>query len=158
MWGMIQELVDAGTTVMLTTQYLEEADRLADRIGVIDHGRLISEGTAGELKAKLAGDVIDIVVSADQRDRTARVLEEVVGDDAVWDEATLRFTIPAADGVRTLTEVVRRLDQADVIPEDLGLHRPSLDDVFLSLTGHSAEGDPSVAEAGTDQLDERSAR
>jgi ABC-2 type transport system ATP-binding protein len=158
MWGMIQELVDAGTTVMLTTQYLEEADRLADRIGVIDHGRLIIEGTAGELKAKLAGDIIDIVVSADQRDRTARVLERVVGDEAVWDEATLRFTIPAADGARTLTEVVRRLDEAEVIPEDLGLHRPSLDDVFLSLTGHSAEGDPGVAEAGADERDEGSSR
>ena len=147
MWGLIQELVDAGTTVMLTTQYLEEADRLAGRVGVIDQGRLITEGTPAELKARLAGDIIDIVVSADQRDQTARVLEEVVGDEAAWDEAALRFTIPARDGARTLTEVVLRLDQAAIVPDDLALHRPSLDDVFLSLTGHPTQDGAVDAEA-----------
>jgi ABC-2 type transport system ATP-binding protein len=149
MWGLIQELVDAGTTVMLTTQYLDEADRLADRIGVIDQGRLITEGTATELKAKLAGDIIDVVVSADQRDATAAVLDDVVGEEAAWDEATLRFTVPALDGARTLTEIVRGLDREGIVPDDLALHRPSLDDVFLALTGHPAEEHDAESEAET---------
>jgi ABC-2 type transport system ATP-binding protein len=143
MWGLINELVEEGTTVMLTTQYLDEADRLADLIGVIDHGRLITEGTASELKAQLGGDIIDIAVSADDRERTAIVLHEVTGNDAAWDTTSLTFTIPARNGAVTLTEVVRGLDQAGVVPNDLALHRPSLDDVFLSLTGHPAEEEPS---------------
>ncbi|MFV1999899.1 MAG: ATP-binding cassette domain-containing protein [Acidimicrobiia bacterium] len=139
MWGLINELVDEGATVMLTTQYLEEADRLADLIGVIDHGRLITEGTASELKTKLGGDIIDVAVSVTDRDATASVLGGVIGGDASWDDASLSFTIPASEGAVTLTEVVRGLDRAGVIPSDLALHRPSLDDVFLSLTGRPAE-------------------
>lgn len=141
MWGLINELVDEGATVMLTTQYLEEADRLADRIGVIDHGRLITEGTASDLKATLGGDIIDVAVSANDRDRTASVLSAITDTDAPWDEATFSFTIPAAQGAATLTEVVRKLDQAGIVPNDLALHRPSLDDVFLSLTGRATDGD-----------------
>jgi ABC-2 type transport system ATP-binding protein len=139
MWGLINELVEDGATVMLTTQYLDEADRLADLIGVIDHGRLISEGTASELKAKLGGDVIDVAVSADDRDLAAGVLTGIAGKEAAWDDVSFTFTIPATNGAATLTEVVRGLDQAGVVPDDLALHRPSLDDVFLSLTGHTAE-------------------
>jgi len=147
MWGLINELVDDGATVMLTTQYLDEADRLADLIGVIDHGRLITEGTASELKTQLGGDIIDIAISADDRDRTATVLTSVVGSDAKWDDSSFTFTIPATEGAVTLTEVVRGLDQAGVIPNDLALHRPSLDDVFLSLTGRPIEDDsPAVEE------------
>lgn len=142
MWGLINELVEEGTTVMLTTQYLEEADRVADLIGVIDHGRLITEGTASELKGQLGGDIIDIAVSADDRERTAILLHEVTGNDAAWDTTLQTFTIPARNGAVTLTEVVRGLDQAGVVPNDLALHRPSLDDVFLSLTGHPAEEEP----------------
>jgi ABC-2 type transport system ATP-binding protein len=142
MWGLINELVEDGATVMLTTQYLEEADRLADQIGVIDHGRLITEGTASELKAKLGGDIIDVAVSADDRERAAGVLSEITGKDATWDDSSFTFTIPAAQGATTLTEVVRGLDQSGVVPDDLALHRPSLDDVFLSLTGHPAEEEP----------------
>lgn len=142
MWGLINDLVEDGATVMLTTQYLDEADRLADRIGVIDHGRLITEGTASELKAKLGGDIIDIAVSADDRDRTAVVLSGITGKDASWDDTSFTFTIPASQGAATLTEVVRGLDQAGVVPDDLALHRPSLDDVFLSLTGRPAEDAP----------------
>jgi len=139
MWGLINELVDEGATVMLTTQYLEEADRLADLIGVIDRGRLITEGTAAQLKAKLGGDIIDVAVSADDRNAAASVLESVIGAEATWDDTSLSFTIPAREGAVTLTQVVRGLDQAGVIPRDLALHRPSLDDVFLSLTGRPAE-------------------
>ncbi|GMQ94093.1 MAG: daunorubicin resistance protein DrrA family ABC transporter ATP-binding protein [Acidimicrobiia bacterium] len=142
MWGLINELVEEGATVMLTTQYLEEADRLADLIGVIDHGRLITEGTASDLKAKLGGDVIDVAVAADDRDRTAAVLSGVTGNEANWDDSSFSFTIPAKDSAVTLTEVVRGLDRAGVVPNDLALHRPSLDDVFLSLTGHPAEDEP----------------
>jgi ABC-2 type transport system ATP-binding protein len=142
MWGLINELVEDGATVMLTTQYLDEADRLADRIGVIDHGRLITEGTASELKAKLGGDIIDVAVSADDRDRAAVVLSGITGKDATWDDTSFTFTIPASQGAATLTEVVRGLDQAGVVPDDLALHRPSLDDVFLSLTGRPAEDEP----------------
>jgi len=143
MWGLINELVDEGATVMLTTQYLEEADRLADLIGVIDHGRLITEGTASELKTKLGGDIIDVAVSVDDREATAGVLTSVTGDDAAWDDTSLSFTIPAKEGAVTLTQVVRGLDQAGVVPSDMALHRPSLDDVFLSLTGRPAEAEDS---------------
>lgn len=146
MWGLINELVDEGATLMLTTQYLEEADRLADLIGVIDHGRLITEGTAPELKAELGGGIIDVAVSVDDRERTAVVLGGIAGEDATWSDSSFTFTIPATDGAETLTKVVRGLDQADVVPDDLALHRPSLDDVFLSLTGHPAEEEP--AESG----------
>jgi ABC-2 type transport system ATP-binding protein len=152
MWGLINDLVEDGATVMLTTQYLDEADRLADRIGVIDHGRLITEGTASELKAKLGGDIIDVAVSADDRDRAALVLTGITGRDATWDDTSFTFTIPASQGAATLTEVVRGLDQAGVVPDDLALHRPSLDDVFLSLTGMPAEDDPSEdAESSSDK-------
>jgi ABC-2 type transport system ATP-binding protein len=151
MWGLINELVSEGATLMLTTQYLEEADRLADLIGVIDHGRLITEGTASELKAKLGGGIIDVAVSADDRDRTAAVLSGITGRDAVWSDSSFTFTIPAANGAATLTEVVRGLDQANVIPDDLALHRPSLDDVFLSITGHPAEEDAVENDESTKQ-------
>ena len=146
MWGFINELVDEGATVMLTTQYVEEADRLADLIGVIDHGRLITEGTASELKAKLGGDIIDVTVGVDDREAAAGVLRGVTGLDATWDESSLSFTIPAKDGAVTLTEVVRGLDRAGVVPVDLALHRPSLDDVFLSLTGRPPEDEADESE------------
>jgi ABC-2 type transport system ATP-binding protein len=155
MWGLINELVEEGATVMLTTQYLEEADRLADQIGVIDHGRLITEGTASELKAKLGGDVIDVAVSADDRDRTAAVLSVITGRDAAWSDASFTYTIPATNGATTLTEVVRGLDEAGVVPDDLALHRPSLDDVFLSLTGHPAEEQPPDAEESPSRTQHR---
>jgi len=146
MWGLINELVHEGATVMLTTQYLEEADRLADLIGVIDQGRLITEGTASELKAKLGGDIIDVTVGSDDREVTAGVLRDVTGLGATWDEASLSFTIPAKDGAVTLTKVVRGLDNAGVIPIDLALHRPSLDDVFLALTGRPVEDEAAEVE------------
>jgi len=138
MWALIKELVGGGATLLLTTQYLEEADELADRIAVVDHGRVIAEGTSDELKAQLARDYVEIGVERpEDLDRALRSLEGVGGDAGVERES-LRISLPAPNGARTLLEAVRRLDGADVGLVDVGLRRPSLDEVFLSLTGHQA--------------------
>ncbi len=141
-WDLIEDLVESGTTILLTTQYLEEADRLASRIAVIDNGMLISEGTADELKDKLGGAVVAVKVQADQREATVSALTSVSGGEVpTFEGASGELTIPAPGGVATLTEVVRHLDTARVFPDDISLRKPTLDDVFLSLTGHAAEQD-----------------
>jgi ABC-2 type transport system ATP-binding protein len=156
MWDMITELVGEGTTVLLTTQYLEEADHLADQIAVIDHGRVIAEGTSDELKDQYGGERIEVVLgeTAD-RDRALEALGPMAdgpgGIGAVDIEGrTVRVPVRARPGV--LADAVRRLDEAGVELEDLEVHRPTLDDVFLSLTGHAAEeaaeGEGEQAEAG----------
>ena len=137
LWELIQDLVDGGTTVLLTTQYLEEADRLADRIGVINHGRIISEGTADELKDQLGTGVVEIGVEAEQRDQVLAMLADVGDGEATWDHERRRVRLPARDGSRTLMAVTRALDANGVDPRDLAIHRPTLDDVFLALTGGS---------------------
>jgi ABC-2 type transport system ATP-binding protein len=150
LWQVIKDLVRGGTTVLLTTQYLDEADTLADRIAVIDQGRLISEGTADELKDRLGGSVVQLSVPADQRAAAIEALRGVNGDEPIFDEWHERVTIPAPDGSRTLMEAVRRLDAAGIIPDDIALHKPTLDDVFLSLTGRAAtpEADETPATHG----------
>ena len=135
---MIGELVATGTTVLLTTQYLEEADQLADRIAVIDHGRLIGEGTGDELKDRVGGSVLEVTVPESDRVRTFQALVGVGGQDPTDDQDHGRIVLPAPDGARTLTEALRRLDAADVTPEDVTLRKPTLDEVFLALTGHLA--------------------
>lgn len=137
LWDLIEELVGGGTTLLLTTQYLDEADRLSDRIGIIDHGRLIEEGTSNELKDRLGGSVVEIHVNDEDRGRASAALTPVSGGD-IRTEGT-SIVIPANDGSRTLTAAVRRLDEAGVEPRDIGLRRPTLDDVFLTLTGRSTE-------------------
>lgn len=131
-WDLVKELVDGGTTVLLTTQYLEEADELADRIGVIDHGRLIREGTADELKDSLGHNVITMRVGDADADGARHVLAGLGEFD---ETARGSFTTPATNGNQTLLAIVRQLDAAGIEPLDLALQRPSLDDVFLTLTG-----------------------
>lgn len=139
LWDLIEALVEGGTTLLLTTQYLEEADRLADRIGVIDNGKLIAEGTSDELKAMLGGDVVEIHVHDADKERAVASLTKVAGEEPRIEGASL--SIPAPDGSKTLTAVVRELDLASIEPRDMALHKPTLDDVFLTLTGHRAEGE-----------------
>jgi ABC-2 type transport system ATP-binding protein len=140
LWEHIRELVDSGVTLLLTTQYLEEADELADRIIVIDHGRLIAEGTSAELKAQIGGDVLQMQFhDLDQLRSAASTLSDVGASEPQIDEETLSLTIPTRDGVDDLLAAVRRLDSHGIKPDDLHIRKPSLDDVFLTLTGQPAE-------------------
>jgi ABC-2 type transport system ATP-binding protein len=137
LWGVIEELVADGTTLLLTTQYLEEADRLADNIVVIDHGSVIAEGTATELKGRIGSTHVEAVVPADEADR-ARAALAAVGAVAPAD-ATRGVAIQVSDGGRAVLDAVRALDAAGVSVESLAIREPTLDDVFLELTGHTAE-------------------
>ncbi|MEV4183158.1 ATP-binding cassette domain-containing protein [Streptosporangium canum] len=133
MWGIIRELVADGTTIFLTTQYLEEADELADRIAVLDQGRLVAEGTADELKRRVPGSHIRLrFTDRHELDVAARVLHGSTRDD---EELTLR--VPGDGGVRSLRALLDRLDAHSVEVEELSVHTPDLDDVFLALTGHA---------------------
>lgn len=136
LWDLIEEMVEGGTTLLLTTQYLEEADRLADRIGIIDHGRLIQEGTSDELKDRMGGSVVEIHVRDEDRAAAAGALTAVAGGELRVEGNSL---VVPAEGSKTLTAAVRELDTAGVEPRDIGLRKPTLDDVFLTLTGHKAE-------------------
>jgi ABC-2 type transport system ATP-binding protein len=138
-WEAVRSLVAGGTTVLLTTQYLDEADQLADRICVIDAGRTIADGTPGDLKSRVGGDRIDVVVrSAGELPAAVRVVGRLCGAEPEIDWETRRVSAPVTDRMSALTETVRALDDAGVDAEDIGLRRPTLDDVFLRLTGHRA--------------------
>src|SRR6266545_1130592 len=165
LWALIGDLVEGGTTVLLTTQYLEEADRLADRIAVIDHGRLVSEGTGDQLKDRVGGAVLKLTVPEVDRARALRALRGIGGQDPADGRHRGRIVLPAPDGARTLTQALRRLDAAGITPEDLALHKPTLDDVFLALTGHlpttpssNGHGTPGGADPRGRQQPERAAR
>lgn len=148
MWEMIRELQGEGTTLMLTTQYLEEADNLADRIAVIDLGAVIAEGTADELKDRMGGEVLELhVANKDETGKAAQVLEGMGAGQHVVDLETGLVRIQAGnEGTRVVFEAVRRLDDAAIWVADMALHKPTLNDVFLTLTGHSAEEAPAEDE------------
>jgi ABC-2 type transport system ATP-binding protein len=137
-WATIEGLVAEGTTVLLTTQYLDEADRLADLIAVIDRGHVIAEGTPDELKDRVGGERLEVHLADAHAVQTAvRALAPMSDEPPSADEETVRLTVRQRTG--TIVEAVRRLDEVGVAVDDLGLRRPTLDDVFLSLTGHAAE-------------------
>lgn len=139
-WNMINSLVDEGTTILLTTQYLEEADELADQIAVVDSGKVIAEGTSNQLKDQLGGDRIEIALTKDaDLARAAEIAGHHLSGEATVDQAQRRISGPSRDGTTELAALVRDLDVAGIAIVDLQLHRPSLDDVFLTLTGHQAE-------------------
>ena len=139
MWGVIQELVKGGVTLLLTTQYLEEADQLADEIAVIDTGKVIARGTSDALKKQVGGERLEVVVEEEHIARTMEIVGAVSGNKPALDEGLRQISSPVSTGSAALFEVLKALDSAGIHALDVGLKRPSLDDVFLSLTGHAAE-------------------
>ena len=143
LWDVIEALKESGTTIVLTTQYLEEADRLTERISVIDGGKIIADGTSDELKTMVGGDVLSIVMAdREQSGAAATLLGSLFGlggSDLQVDPALGSLSLPVSGGASSLTEAVRALDAAGFPLADIALRRPSLDDVFLSLTGHGSE-------------------
>ena len=137
MWGVIQELVKGGVTLLLTTQYLEEADQLADEIAVIDHGKVIARGTSDALKKQVGGERLEITVENVDIAKTQEIVARISTSAIHTDVRTI--SAPVTTGSIALMDALRSLDEAKIHPLDISLKRPSLDDVFLSLTGHVAE-------------------
>jgi ABC-2 type transport system ATP-binding protein len=156
LWTMIERLVGDGTTVLLTTQYLEEADRLAHRIVVIDRGQVIARGTADQLKGELGGDVVELRLRHAADVAIALEAMRPVANNALVDEGRQRITFPAPEGSVTLALALRLLDGAPVSIDDIGIRRPSLDEVFLALTGHGAGRASGAERPGSEGDDVRS--
>ncbi|MEU5949084.1 ATP-binding cassette domain-containing protein [Micromonospora sp. NPDC047465] len=144
-WDAVRGLVADGTTVLLTTQYLEEADQLADSVRVVDAGRVIADGTPDELKAALGGDRVDVVLSrADELDRAARAVGAAVAARPHVDPAALRVSVPVSGRVAALAAVLRALDDAGMTAVDIAVRRPTLDEVFLKLTDEDSPAEKKV--------------
>ncbi|MFJ9855379.1 ATP-binding cassette domain-containing protein [Streptomyces sp. NPDC101150] len=151
LWDVIQELVAGGTTLLLTTQYLEEADRLANDICVVDHGKVIARGTSDQLKARTGGERVEVVVHAPEHITVAEGILRGFGKGEVTVEPhTRKITVTVTGGAKLLAEIIRELDTRGVEIDDIGLRRPTLDDVFISLTGHVAEAADGGADNGED--------
>ncbi|MEV7287132.1 ATP-binding cassette domain-containing protein [Streptomyces sp. NPDC093252] len=140
LWEVIKQLVSGGTTLLLTTQYLEEADHLAHDIAVVDHGKVIARGTSDQLKARTGGERVEVVVHEREDIATAsEILRGLGKGDTTVDDHQRKLTVPVTGGAKLLAEIIRELDTRGIEIDDIGLRRPTLDDVFLSLTGHAAE-------------------
>jgi ABC-2 type transport system ATP-binding protein len=146
MWSVIEDLIAEGTTVLLTTQYLEEADQLANKIVVLDQGNVIAKGTSNELKSQVGGDRIEIVVeSAQDVSKAAIAIAEFGSAPAITEDLTKTILLPVAGGSTAIVNIVRMLDENNISIADIALRRPTLDDVFLSLTGHVTENNEEAA-------------
>jgi ABC-2 type transport system ATP-binding protein len=146
MWSVIEDLIAEGTTVLLTTQYLEEADQLANKIVVLDQGNVIAKGTSNELKSQVGGDRIEIVVESTQDvSKAAIAIAEFGSAPAITEDLTKTILLPVAGGSTAIVNIVRKLDENKISIADIALRRPTLDDVFLSLTGHATESNEEAA-------------
>jgi ABC-2 type transport system ATP-binding protein len=148
MWKVIEGLVDDGVTLLLTTQYLEEADQLADEIAVIDRGKVIARGTSDQLKTQVGGERLELIVAEGDIVRAREIADRVEGTTSTVDAGLRKISTPVSTGGEALVGLLRELDLAKIHPLDIALKRPSLDDVFMSLTGHAAE---EVVEAGNNE-------